>query len=264
MAGVISLDDVIRIYSVLEAALQSEWQQAEYINFPRDERRILRFLSGYSNLTFSLYHFDFYATFGSTPELLPLQPTQRDVYSFCQIFSRISQNPNSLDRIERVVKVFVNTHTIGETPLVNYCWNRFCLVKEACQAIVYEDFKERAGESRYPQTDTYELVVELFSNINNKPFSLSDFGNEKYPLALAVENAAELLATLLLVSIDELYDFRKNIIAQQGVVGLQAYNFLPVADLYKAPRRYIEVMSTWDHLDDFMDRIVRARNGYLR
>jgi hypothetical protein len=250
----LSLEDIIRIYVQLEE---------NYLKLPpliadarpRDIDRLSEFLAGYSQQIYEIHEIDFYDITGLDELLQSIVPEQRDVYSFCQIFGRKSAKKNSSEPVERLVRIFINDHPADNaTKLVNDCWKRFCQIKEICQAILYEHLNSE-DPALYPETAEYTEIVKLFSDINNKPFSMSDFGNPQYPQTLAVENAAELLAAMLMVPIDELQSYRQEIMTELGETGLRSYNYFDIALHYKTPRRYIEVLITWDFLDDFVSML---------
>lgn len=258
----IGLDDVARMYAVLTDEMERQSLGAQMTTFPRGARLIVNFLSGYCNHSYQVEKDDFYTEEGVTPELLALRPKEYDLYSACIIHERAA-SPNGVGQVRRLVQILLNTgksHTTSDSVL-NYCWGRFCLVKEACQSILYEE-KDRLGNN-YPVTITFEEVGTLFSRINNEPFSLWDFDDEDYGSELAIENAAELLATGLLFPFENALEVQKSITVDRGEVGLRTHNYMEIAEHCKVPRRYVEVIVTWKGLQGLVSDIGRARNGEL-
>jgi len=148
-------------------------------------------------------------------------------------------------------------------PALNECWYRFCYVKEICQAVIREDYRNRDFTDFYPKTSSYEETIYLFSNLIRNPFSFGDFdaADDSYPLELKIENAAEVLAAALMLDLDQLFEEKQKVKKSGGRLALEEYDFRAFAAKWKLPERYVFLFMTADEAEVFYDFVVSARNG---
>lgn len=258
----IGLEDVARMYAVLTEEMDRTTLPGQATTFPRGAKQTVSLLSRYCTHRYQIEKDDFYTEEGVTAQLLEISPTDYDLYSACVIHDR-PESDDGVSYPKRLVQIFLNT---GESrressPVLNYCWGRFCLVKEACQAVLYED-RDKLG-NEYPVTLTFQEVGTLMSRINNEPFSLWDFEDEKYGKELAIENAAELLASGLLFPFELALELQNSLLEKGGELALRTHNYFNIANEFKVPKRYVEVMITWKDLQSLVSDIERARAGKL-
>jgi len=148
-------------------------------------------------------------------------------------------------------------------PALNECWYRFCYLKEICQAVIHEDYRNRDFTDFYPATSSYQDTIYLFSNLIRNPFSFGDFdaSNDNYPLELKIENAAEVLAAALMLDLDQLFQEKHRVLKSDGRLGLEEYDFRSLAEGWKVPERYVFLFMTADEAEVFYNFVMSARKG---
>lgn len=144
-------------------------------------------------------------------------------------------------------------------PTVNYCWNRFCLAKEAAHATLRRNMNG-IGADEYPDTKTARQGADLLSDIVRLKYSLNDFDKIEYPPHIHAENAAELLAIFILYPPHKMMIDREKLYIENGVENgteeekqnaLRTTDFRSTADRHKVPLRYVELFMQWKDLDQF-------------
>ncbi len=103
-------------------------------------------------------------------------------------------------------------------------------------------------------------MVELFYTINTQPFSILDFKHPAYNVQVTIENAAELLATLILMDVEECANVRATIIAHGGNTALYSFDFKPMANKYGIPRRYPEIIVCWKMFEEMYAQMLAVRS----
>ena len=183
------------------------------------------------------------------------------MYSLVEIHERpASKTAGQLAR--RPVTIYINTaiSQAGDAAIVNHCWARFCLVKEACQAIIFEDYMADTKKTgQYPYTQSFSDVSSLLLKINTEPYSLLDFENPEYDIKNYIENLAEILAVGLLVSFEGILELKRQLVEDYDN-DLSQIDVLAIATKFKVPKRYLELMLTWDRLDSLHAMVVDLRN----
>ena len=235
-----SFSDVLDMYVTLESNIQLENLTAAHQSDIRDENMLLKALSGYLVQQINVEEVDFYEDLN---EEHPLRT--RDFYSFVHIF----------DGAEKYAEIVINSHVLPDgRRLVNECWKRFSIVKEVCQVVIRQAFYDDGIE--YPNTNNYLKAGSLFHNLVKYKFSIEDFDNDKYPSDVKVENAAEILAILLLYPIDKMVQDRALLsngdqIQQNGnvIFGIFDDGFYDIALRYKVPERYVRLFLTSSNLN---------------
>lgn len=244
------LDLVAKIYARLTFELRSNYPEAMLAQYPRGAKQLSEFISGYLNHTYEVARSDFYDTSGACSEEVATAPTDSDVYSFVLI-KRRPESSTLGQLVRRPVRIHLNTGKMTDGEALNKCWRRFCGLKEVCQAVIYEELNADGDDGAYPATIIFKEVNSLFEKINNEPFSLWDFDDDNYDFAHFTENAAELLALGLLYPFEHSFEHQKGLGADfQG--DLTSVDLLPIADHYKVPKRYVELMMTWSGLAAFV------------
>lgn len=239
----ITLEDVLDIYINLEENIDLSNLRSVMEEDQRDIQMIITALKGYSNHEISVFEEDLYAGASGVGR-------NRDFYSKCLLFQSGGKNR---------VEVWVNKHRLPSGDmLVNDCWRRFCIVKEACQPIIRDHFMK--AEWEYPDAANMMQIVTLYKNLVKFKFSMTDFDNANYPLDTKIENAAEILAILLLYPIEKMVNDRdrNNEIEYGGIFNESFYN---LALGYKVPERYVELFLTSNELDRIHGLIKKKRNG---
>ena len=244
------LDLVAKIYARIQYERLLFFPEGARGQFPKGSKILSRFFSGYLNHTYELVRSDFYDVQGADDAEIATRPKERDVYSFVFIGER--PKTEVLGKLERrPVRIFLNVGTTNSGEPLNKCWRRFCCLKEVCQAIIYEEANLVGEQDAYPVTIKFSAMRMLFEKINNEPFSLWDFDDPDYDLAHRSENVAELLALGLL------YPF-EHALANQRVLkdrfenDISKVDLLSIAERYKVPQRYVELMLTWAGLAKFV------------
>jgi hypothetical protein len=246
---VYNLDLVAKTYARLQYERYSYFPVGTRGQFPKGARLLSDFIAGYLNHKYELVRSDFYNVDGADEAERATRPIERDVYSFVFIGER--PKPNVLGKQEkRPVRIHLNVGTTNSGEPLNRCWRRFCCLKEVCQAVIYEE-ANRANDTAYPTTLLFPQLRMLFGKINNEPFSLWDFDDPDYDLAHRIENLAELLALGLLYPFEHALANQETLKAKfnNDVSQVDLYS---IADQYKVPRRYVELMLTWTGLSEFV------------
>ena len=233
-----NLEHIIEIYVSLERRLDFN---SLFDNEPvRDEKILLEALMKQFNHKVDVFEEDLY-------ENLTTLGRARDLYSLCFIIHGESK---------KRVEIWINTHMLPDgATLVNYCWKRFCLIKEACQVIIREEFRDKGWD--YPDASTREELKTLIQNLVKFKFSMSDFENPDYPLDTKVENAAEILAILLLYPIDRMVEDQKK--HENSDSAYTNIHFL-IAEKYKVPERYVELLFSSEDLQRVFSEIRLKRD----
>ena len=258
----ISISTIASIYVQLVDEIHSRFLEGERHNFPRGAKKLAGMMGGYCSQQYELVKFDFNDLSDAPEHVQRKVPDRQDMFSICMIRERPKSNGQIQIPLRKVV-IFLNTGVNTKTgnPMLNRCWGRYCLTKEVFQAALYEDmFEDAVGE--YPVTTTFDEMTTLYSQINNEPFSLWDFGDEQYGNGLAVENAAEFLAAGILFPFEHALELQQRLKGKYGS-SFSAFNFFSVANYYKLPERYVELLVTWSALEGFVGDIKRARDGVL-
>ena len=112
------------------------------------------------------------------------------------------------------VTVYLNTHhTSPGIPLISLESARFAYLKECATAAIRAAITKGLIETsvKYPDTIEFdELSVALLDWISEK-YPVYAFGSNEFAPTVTVENAAELLALMLLVDLPALYTARKSL-----------------------------------------------------
>jgi hypothetical protein len=242
----------------LTEAADLELPQGDMVKFPRSSKQIVTFLSGYANHDYSRHRGDFYDVEDAPSHVVSERPDDYDVYSLVEIHNRPEPTiPGQLAR--RPVDIYINTAISSSgDPIVNHCWSRFCLVKEACQAIIFEDYLAD-NRNDYPYSQSFSEVDSLLLKINTEPYSLLDFENTNYDPKNYVENLAEILAVGLLVPFEGMLGL-KNELSESYGGDLAQIDVFGVAKSFKVPKRYIELMLSWDGLEGLNAMIADLRS----
>lgn len=249
----IGLATVAHAYSTLRHHYKEVSISGTLENYPYDSEDLVRFIAGYWSHKYEIHTGDFLSTEGLDAELIDIAPTTSGIMSIVIIHDRVDFNS------PRLVQIALNTGPAGDANNggLNECWRRFCRLKEACQATLFESISQAKTEN-YPITMNFSDLATLFSELNNEPFSLWDFSDPQYSNGLAVENAAELLTIGLLFPFEEAYDLQKAIVDAYGHAGLRSFNYNKIAKKYMIPERYVEVILTWDGLGGLIGDIGRS------
>lgn len=234
----LSFEDILDIYVTLEENIQLDNLVAQHQKDVRDVRMLLDALQGFLNYNISVLEVDFYKGLDSSQV-----GRSRDFFSLIHIFSAESKS----------AEIAINSHILPDgAPLVNYCWRRFCTIKEACQIIIRAHFYE--NDIVYPDSVGEEKQSELLHNIFRYKFSIEDFESDKYPPDVKVENAAEILAILLLYPIEKMVVDKKDINSSNHF-GVYNHAYFNIADRYKIPERYVDLFLSSENLDDIKLRV---------
>lgn len=240
---------IAKIYARLQYERDSHFTQAMRAEFPKGSKMLAEFLSGHLNHTYELAKSDFYDVKGASNAEVNAKPSEHDVYSF--VFLNERPEAPALGKVaRRHVRIHLNVGKTNSGEPLNTCWRRFCILKEVCQAIVYEEFSENSLEA-YPKTIRFPQISSLFEKINNEPFSLWDFDDKDYDRAHFTENAAELLALGMLYPFDHALEHQKELQAR-AAGDLTKSDLMEIAKYYKIPKRYVELMMTWAGLNEFV------------
>ena len=235
------LEDVINIYVTLEQNMELSNLTGPSTEDVRDEVMLLNAISGYSNHKIDVFEEDLYDTITESVG------RSRDYYSKCLIFH---------GEVKKRAEIWVNSHKLlSGAHLVNSCWRRFCIIKEACQVIIREEFLRH--DWVYPATKNVEELVTLYRNLVKFKFSIFDFDNEHYPLDTKVENAAEILAILLLYPIEKMVADAERLNGDSFDSAF-SNSFYEIADNYKVPERYVELFLTSEELGR-MDSLIQMK-----
>lgn len=251
-------DERISIAGIIDAyVLLRENESLELLPganlYELDVQHVLKFLQGYNHKIsrFDFARFDFMDGHSDDPRyavLFPDNEFRREV-SPVKSFNIIRQISSEPDRYTSEIYVDSNN---------NYCWRRFSVVKEACHVLFLSE-SDKIGIN-YPNTSTFDSVFRLIQTINTLPFSIYDFEDEKYSATLGIENAAEVLAFLLLCSHERLIDERK-IAAERYKTDPFLVDYYAIADRYKVPRRYMELFLTEDTIGVLLDKIAERMHS---
>lgn len=244
-----SLRDVCQFAAELERSFQQYYHVSMTEVDQRDEVLLLEHLASAADTRFDVYVFDFGDTTGAPSAFAAQKPEAISTQSL------LFNHENGSDHAD----IFINAAA------VNLCWTRFCMVKEASHVALRRNMNALAGE-RYPDNATIRSIIELLQDIVRFKYSLNDIGKAEYPVAIHAENAAELIAILLLYPPRKMIGDRDGIMTREGIghqnrSALGAVDFFPTADRHKVPQRYVELMLGWDQLDFFaplFDQIVAA------
>ena len=156
---------------------------------------MLTFLEGYQeNLKFELRVYNFSKGINSNEVYRALfgnEPAINNQNCLVRSFNRVYYDA---EKDQYRSEIHLDTHN-------NFCYARFAVVKEACHLFFT---LSKSIENKYPFTSNEVEVFELLREISSSPFSLKDFDNDSYSSALKIENAAELLAYLLMVGDENL------------------------------------------------------------
>ena len=238
-----NLEDIINIYVNIEENINLDLLHGAANADQRDEKLLLKEICGYSNHGASVFEEDLYAGLSTLGR-------SRDFYSKCLIFG---------GETKKRFEIWINKHKLPDgNDLVNFCWRRFCIVKEACQVIIREEFL-REGRP-YPDAKTVDEVVTLYRNLVKFKFSMSDFDSDEYPLDTKVENAAEILAILLLYPIDKMVADRARLASNSDQTAFSR-SYFDIAENYRIPERYVELFFTSKELDLFHAKVRLRREG---
>lgn len=236
-----ALEAVVDIYATLKLAAESDLPSGfGGVLGQFSIQQILEFIEGYrSDIKYVLKIYDFNKNKENDEVYQTLFTNNGErgkplVKSFNRIFSSedTTGNKSFLSEIHLDLKS-------------NYCWSRFAILKEACHVLLMLDREER--ELEYPYANEASEVRDLLNSIHTLPFSVLDFDTDGYLLGLKIENAAELLAYLLLVGHDRIEEDRKQYLSQ-STDDREQFDFYPIADLYKVPRRYTELFVADDRI----------------
>ncbi len=249
-----NLLDVVELYCDIKNDF--EQRRIEFAPTARDPNRILKFLAGVYGQDWEIYSFDFYDTSDYPEEICGLENIVthcKSLRSFCLIY----QDNDS--RHCSKVGIAINTAVESSGQEVNnYCWARFCTVKEMCQGVIFQSFLIKSLEIYYPRADSLDTCVELLSDINFYPFSFRDFNDEDYPIFSKIENAAEVLAVLIMSDIDELMKVRKEVLEKTSEKLIKGWSFEDISDKYKIPRRLVDKFISSENVEEFY-QLVNAR-----
>lgn len=247
------LESVVEIYATLREAARLEFNTGsdgvpDFVSISR----ILTFLEGYrSDLEFKVKIYNFQKNrdtdemhqslfSGNGTRSAPL------IRSFNRIYER---DRGGKDSKRFLSEIHLDTHT-------NYCWARFATIKEACHVLFileHENYSER-----YPYTHSDKDVRSLLKSIHTLPFSVLDFQNVDYSLGLKIENAAEMLAYLLLAGHDRIIQDRVSF-RSLDTDDQDDFDFFPTADEYKSPRRYTELFISDEKIvGQFLDDVLQS------
>lgn len=226
-------DDILRLAAELEEGYRLFCPPGRQDALIRDERDVLDALSSFSNHEFQIFEEDLYAKNKDSDQSHneAIEPPSHDVFSICMLYETPTR---------RRAEIWINTFKTKSGPLVNRCWKRFCKTKEACQAVIKHTFTKR--EWAYSASDSVTKTIVSVDDLLTKRFSFDDFQGTKYPFSVRIENAAELLAILLLYPIERMIADRRRIIDEVGEDSMRAYDYFDTAERYLVPRRYVFIL----------------------
>ena len=241
----LSFEEILGAFVALERRL--DFKKLRMDGYPDriDEKKIVKALAVHTGYDVKVLGADLYAE-----EVTKDVGRARDLYSKVII----------LDSGDKpAAEIVLNTHKLPDgSALVNYCWTRFCKVKEACQIYLRGYFRDH--QWTYPDTASLAQIDTLFKNLVRFKFSIEDFDNKNYPQDTKVENAAEIIAILLLYPIEKMATDR---LAMGGDLDMSAFSLYTheLADTYKVPERYVDLFLTSENFDKIHAKIIQLREG---
>lgn len=251
MSKHIKLDDIVTAYAtIMENALLELRPGTPHSMFELDMSSLLRFLEGYhGNVKFVLRRFDFRLGYDTDPIYQALaanedDPTTETGPSPISSFTTI----NRTEEGGYLSNIFVDDSN-------NHCWTRFAILKEVCHTLLIIEHDDEKIE--YTFSSQQEEIFFLAKEINTLPFSINDFEVEGYSPILTVENAAEVLAFLILCNVENLrrdHDSYESLSQEDKIL----FDYFPTADAYKVPKRYVELFLTNDLAGELLDRIEQS------
>ncbi len=239
-----SFKDFIAFFVEFENTIRQIAPPGVLETIPRDPFEMLRVFHLHSGCEFSAVELDF------SRGLRNISNSQSSgVWSFVLNY-------------EKIAFIIVNDEKKEDgSPLLNHCNRRFFLVKEAIHVILRDKFNSREREDfaiNEQDTETHVKLAKLFDEILFRPFSIYDFDNQNYSLALKIENFAELFALFLLYPLEDIAKDRKKFldnlyyskIGQQGIISAST---MPFATKYLVPDRYVHLIFRWNIFDEMFD-----------
>lgn len=257
----IGIEFIAEIYSDLNISAKDFhlFHDSELDQFPRGVYRLTPFLEEQHRHEYKVLEADFYDSYSAEKYLQNTIPDNQDVYSVVFIGERKeSLVPGRI--VSRNVEIWLNSAREGDAPVLNHCWRRFCILKEICQAIIFEEYSRR-GDDKIVTHMAFSEIDTLFNKINNEPFSLWDFDDPDYDRGVFLENAAELLTVGILFPFEHAAELRVK--AEQEFKGkFSDVDYGSIAQHYQVPLRYVELLLTWRALPGFISSIkTNARYG---
>jgi len=240
----LTFEDILRAYVALEQGLNFNRLRMPGNADRMSDDLIVHAIGNYTGYDINVFEFDLYE-----------QEVEKDIGRARDLYSKV----HIFERDTLYAEIVLNSHKFSDgTDLVNYCWTRFCVVKEACQVFIRHYFKDHHWD--YPDTASLQQIDTLFKNLVRFKFSMEDFDNGQYPPDTKVENAAEIIAILLLYPIENMAADRKDLGAQldRSAFSLDTNK---LAEKRKVPERYVDLFLTSENFDRIHAKVIKLRES---
>jgi hypothetical protein len=192
----ISLREIIDIYCSVIEGLKQQGRPGEFedflVHYPRDPRFIARGLEAAFGIDIHVTPVDFY-------EAAQIPDDRKDFFSFVEYNE------------DHSITVYLNTSRQSDgSPLLSRESARFAFLKECCTAAIRAAITKGLVQTAavYPDTVQYQDVSVALLDWISERYPVYAFEDNEFAPTVTVENAAELLAIMLLVDISALYGAR--------------------------------------------------------
>lgn len=240
-------NDLIDTYISLEQIIRADNIVAAHQSDERDIEMILRAIKAYSGHDIYVYETNFY-DFKDDPSFEEDNSIETRDYLSCVLMMENDGKNHS--------EIYINSGLgLKNQRILNDCWKRFCIVKEACQIVLRSYYTK--NYTFYPDTNSAKKQTKLFHNLFKYLFSMQDFDNPDYPVSITVENASEIIAILLLYPIDKMME-DLSIISNEEYLGVFDDKFYDIALSKKIPERYVRLFLTSPNIPQIADKVWSA------
>jgi hypothetical protein len=259
----ISLREIIDIFCTVLDGLKQQGRPGEFerfqTQFPRDPIFIAQGLEAAFGISIGISPVDFY-------DNVNIPDDRKDFFTFIEY----NENDN--------VTIYINKARIenGRRPLLSEESARFSFLKECCTAAIRAAITKGIIQTAasYPDTINFEEISVALLDWIGERYPVYAFERDEFAPTVTVENAAELLAIMLLVDIPVLYrERRKMDVRPKPIWDVEDFGSInhddPEADLkfalfeyekyaekYKVKVRFLIVLVRTDFIVKIVDTII--------
>jgi hypothetical protein len=258
--------EILAFFVEFERALEAEAPTGVFSACPRDEIALLKAFEAYFQGPMRLLEIDSYDGLepptGQNDSSEVAGPALRkdELASLILIFFE-NGFPKKAD-------ILINSGLLDSgAPIFNKCYRRFLAMKEAFHAILRLEFARR--NDPYPDAADSVTILKTLEKLIYLPFAIIDFDNPEYDDDIKVENAAQLLAILILYPIEQINADRAQFLEEfdggdanfenPEIIVTRSYEF---AAKHRVPQRYVDMLFRWKLFPSIYSQYRQLKRGY--
>lgn len=252
----ISLRDILAFFVEFERALILEAPPGVFEEEPRSSTRLLERFSAYFGGPIRVVIVESYEGLDLAGDVI----IRNDELGSLVLVYYKDKRPVGADILLN------NAKLTDDKPVFNYCYRRFLAIKEAFHVVLRFELIKEGRNYDYPDSNQAKSMMPSIERLIFLPFAIIDFDDPEYTDDVKIENAAELLAVLMLYPIEKIASDRNTFTAAVGAEfddpTAIATSTKAFAELHKIPQRYVDLIFRWQGFDSFYSRIRQLRAGH--